>query len=959
MKLSVKGQLQRAVHTAFAASAACLYLATGAAQAQDTTPTAGTNDSDAVELQTYTVTGSRLRQVDTETASPVYTIDRATIESTGVSTLGELVQRSPSISGAATSPQVNNGGGTGAATVSLRGLGSERTLILLDGRRLGPSFDINSIPINLIERVEILKQGASAVYGSDAVGGVVNFITRKDYVGADLAAQFGATSEGDGQNASIEATWGISSEKGHLSVGLNYNKVKEVSAADRAFSQYALYVYNYTGSDTVIQLGSSRTPYGRVFLPDTDPAEPGFQNAYNCSSVTLAGGTGQSLGDYRCYDSTKDAYDYQPYNLIQTPQERGSIFASASYNLSDNVELFADVFHNFTQSGFALAALPFDANSDGVVISADSIYNPFGVQFGGGGNQFLTRFTNLGERTSDVETTTDQITAGLRGSFGQSSWTWDLAMTYQRLDQWASVDGYVQQTALQNAVGPSFIDPATGEPTCGSPSAPIPNCTPINIFNLSDPTTTAELSQISSGYENQTVNTNKIVEGFFSGNLFTWSQGTVQGGFGLTYRTEDLTDDVDSLTEAAPPDYSTCALSSETCSGDTNGQDNLWEAYGELYVPLLSDKPFAQTLAATLGVRYSDYESFGDTTNASAKLEWRPINDLLLRGTWAEVFRAPSIFDRYGATASTADLFADPCRGLTAADLAANPNYALACENVPLDGSFESENSQVTGLLTSNEDLDPETGHVVTGGFVYDPSFIRGLSINVDYWHYKLDDAITTVDSNVVAATCLETGDPAFCGLIERRGSGQVQSITLPSVNSASFETDGFDVGVHYRLPRTAAGQFMIGADASHTNSFEYSLSEFSETVDAAGTYDSVFGNFADWRATAQASWTLDGMEASWTTRYIDSLEIAASYGDGSGRPAADGPIKIGSVTYHDVTLGYTHPKSNTRILIGAENVFDKQPPLFYQYALNANTDVRTYDTLGRQLFVRISQSFQ
>ncbi|MDB5973191.1 MAG: TonB-dependent receptor [Hydrocarboniphaga sp.] len=961
MKLSVEGKLRLAARTALlagmtAGAQGVVYAQTGpAAEPSDTPAAEGSTDLGAIE-----VTGSRLRRVDAETASPVYTIDRATIESRGIATLGELLQEIPSISGAATNPQVNNGGGDGASTVSLRGLGSERTLALLDGRRLGPSFDVNSIPINLIERVEVLKEGASAVYGSDAVGGVVNFITRKDYVGADISYQAGESGRSDGQAQSVEATYGFSNDKGHAIFGLNYNKQNQIGAGNREFSKHALYFYKTYGA---ITLGSSRTPQGRIYVPSATATQLGLVSSSGapCGSVTRKdGASGSSASDYRCYTGA-DAFDYQPYNLVETPQERGSLFADASYNVSDSVEWYTDVFHSQTTSGFVIAPLPVDANNDDIIISADSIYNPFGVDFGGGGSQFLTRTKALGNRFSHVTTVLDQMTTGFKGAIPSTTWTFDAAFTLQHTDQQAKVSGYLVKSALQSAIGPSFIA-EDGTPTCGTEDAPIAGCTPVNLFNLSDPANQTALAAITSGYENHFTDTTRIYEVNVNGDLFTWQGGTIKAGIGADYREEFAKTDVDELTEAQAPLFLNCALAQETCSGDSAGNDKVKELYGEIFVPLLQDMPFAKALNVSFGIRYSDYDSFGSTTNSSVKMEYRPFNDLLARASYAEVFRAPTIADRFGAPASTAALFSDPCTHLTNQALAANPNLALACENVTaVDGpitdenpGFVPENSQVSGVLKSNEDLKPETGHVLTYGLVYDPHFIRNLSASVDIWHYKVNQAIASPDVNVIADTCASTGSEEFCSEIHRRDNGQIQYIDLPTTNVGFFETDGVDMGLKYSMPKTRFGSIRASVDSTYTDKFKYSLGEGVPTTNAAGRFDPTFGNYARWRATSSVSWALNSFEFLWSTRFIYGLDIT-----NSEVATVDGnPIHIPSIIYHDFAAAYTYEPTRTKLTLGVQNAFDKQPPLFYQFVLNANTDVNTYDTVGSFFYARLTQSF-
>jgi outer membrane receptor protein involved in Fe transport len=365
-------------------------LPSTAAQAQESKP------EDAA-LETIVVTGSRIRRVDLETASPVVTIDKIAIEKSGKLTVGDLLQEMPAISGAATNPRVNNGGGSGASTVSLRGLGSNRTLVLVNGRRFvtnGFASDVNSIPANLIERIEVLKDGASAVYGSDAIGGVVNFILRENYQGAEFTLDYGVSDRDDGARKGASFTFGHSSDRGSLMAGVNYNQFDSVSSGDRDFSKLA----TYFSSGAVGQVaGSSRNPNGFISLPANLAAQLG------CATATLKQPvTGKtSVSDYRCYTGA-DAFNYQAVNLVLTPQERTNLFVIGNYKLSDSVSAYLEAFHTKTVSNFAIAPLPFDARTDAVVISKDNYYNPFGTDFGSDGTNtyriFRSRFTTLGQR---------------------------------------------------------------------------------------------------------------------------------------------------------------------------------------------------------------------------------------------------------------------------------------------------------------------------------------------------------------------------------------------------------------------------------------------------------------------------------------------------------------------------------------------------------------------------------
>lgn len=957
------------LRTAIAAVVASTFSSGGAlAQEQDEAK------DEATKLDTIEVTGSRIRRVDAETASPVFTIDRKTIESSGVTTIGELLQDMPSVSGAATNPQVNNGGGDGAAEVELRGLDSTRTLILLNGRRV-VTRDVNVFPINLIERVEVLKEGAGAIYGSDAIGGVVNFITRRDYNGGDISVDVGVSGEGDGKRRAVSLSWGATNDKSSLMLGLNYNQQDGISAGDRKFSEFALYLYG-----SAFAGGSSRAPNGRISLPDTDPNTAGVQDpfGFNCASGSVTridGAAGSALSDFRCFETSganPDFYNYQPLNLILTPQERASIFSVGSYELSDNIELYSELFHNFTTSGFQIAPLPFDARSDNVLIPANNVYNPFGIDFGGQGAPLppnaLWRMEALGNRLSKTETVTDQINLGLRGGVLDTTWRWDLTASYGRYQIDSKVEGYLFKPGLTAAFGPSFdTDPAPGiqNPVCGTagpdPNNPsqgatiVQNCTPVNIFNLEAPGQADALSTISSGYNTKEVRIKKGVSLAFTGNLFQLPAGMAQGAFGAEWLDESLRFDIAGVATGLPPLFNTCNLSSETCSGDLKGDDDQKELYGEVLLPVLAGKPGVESLNLIAGVRWSDYDSAGSTTNFTGKIEYRPITDLMVRASYAEVFRVAPIDDRFSAPTSTAATFNDPCVGLTAAQVAANPNLALACENVPQDGTFTQANGQVDGLITGNPDVAPEEGDVLTYGFVYDPGWLPNFSASVDFWRYELENTLDVIDVNTTLQDCAATGDTTVCDRILRFSDGSVQLIYLPLANLGTLETSGVDVGLRYALNKTPVGAFNFSLDTTYIEKYDSVTAPGAAPIHVAGTFDRQYGNYARVRSMGAVRWDWNGFEALWAGRYIHGVRLH----DPDGAPGTQPDLFIGSHTYHDFAVGYTYEPWRTGIQVGVENAFDKQPPILYQNNVtNANTDVETYDTVGRYYFVRLFASF-
>jgi outer membrane receptor protein involved in Fe transport len=966
--------LRHAVHCVLLASAAMSVPAVPAF-AQET-------DSAARPIEEVVITGSRIRRVDEETASPVFVMDAGTIANSGVKTMGDLMMRVPAISGAATNPQVNNGGGTGESNVELRGLGAQRTLVLLNGRRLNilgntttSAVDINMIPINMIERVEVLKEGAGAVYGSDAIAGVVNFITKKNWDGADVSIEYGQTGESDGESQTASLTVGTTGDKLSVLFGARYSKQDPVAAIDRDFSRNALYLYG----GVVTAAGSSRTPTGFISVGSSDFSGNFLDDeGEECGVISRNAGTSgvtPNVSDYHCF-SGADLYNYQPFNLLITPQERSSVFTMLNYEIAEGMEAYGELLYNRTRSGFQLAALPFDANADDIIISADSAYNPFGIDFGGvlvGGPAFRTRLESLGNRSSDVDTDDILANAGLRGDIGATSWKWDAGVSLGRKNQRQDISGYLLRPQLQNAVGPTTIDPATGQLACGSGTNIIAGCTPINLFNLEDPAQIAALQDISTNYRNEYEYSSTGYTLNANGEVFDLPAGPVLMAVGAEYRTQEGEFTADVLTRGDPPLYLSCLLAQETCSGDSFAKYNVRELYTEFFVPILKDLPGVQQLNLSAGVRYSDYskETIGDSTNAQFKVEYRPMDDLLVRASYAEVFRAPTIVDLSLAPTQDSPTFADPCTGLTQAALDASPNLALACQGVPLFtpgldpddpnyvGPFAQPNSQVTGLITGNPNLKPETGEVMTAGIVYDPNFIEGLSFTVDYWTYEIEDLITQLDPNFAIGQCVDTGNPAFCGLAFRYPTGtavagEIQVFQEPIVNLGKLETDGVDIGVKYSLRDTPAGTFNISLDMTRILGYESTPSPGATPIEVAGTFDRQFGNYAKWRGLMGIGWAMGGFDGLVSLRYIHSLQV----NDPDGLIENAPPLEIGSMTYVDASVGYMFP-SNTRIQVGAINLADKQPPLLYQNnVINANTDVSTYDLLGRRWYVGLSQKF-
>jgi outer membrane receptor protein involved in Fe transport len=651
-----------------------------------------------------------------------------------------------------------------------------------------------------------------------------------------------------------------------------------------------------------------------------------------------------------------------------TPQERGSLFSKANYKINDYAEVYGSVIYNRTTSASQQASLPFDSTVDDVTISKDSLYNPFGSDFGGisGVNPDAEyRLLGLGPRYFTTASTTVESNFGVKGNVLDTGWTYDLFSQYGQLIQDNRVQGYFFSNKLQQAVGPSML--VGGVPTCvGTPgvaASAIAGCTPINIFavndpSVSDPAQQAAFQGISTNFNTQHTYVTKDFALDLNGKVISLPAGDLQAAVGVDHRWQEGVFIADQIVQGQPPYGITCQISSETCTGNSRLHYSNTDLYGELFAPLLKDLPLVKSLNIDLGIRWSDYTDFSSTTKGQVKIEYRPITDLLFRSTFTQIYRAPTVYDLASAPLSSSTAFVDPCDNLTAAMVAANPNYAKACFGVPLDGSFHDKNAQTNGVLQSNPNLKPEQGEVVTGGFVWDPSFLPGFSATADYWHYTITNVLTQLDPTFSSDQCIATGADAYCNLAVRYGpttgsnAGQILAYLQPTSNVGTLKTDGLDLGMKYSINSTPIGSFHSSIDITHVNSYVNDPGAGSPAVQYVGTFSKQFGNEMRWRGLMSVSWGFAGFSALVTEQWLGKSTIT----DGEQNIGAD--IHIGNVYYTNLTVGYDLP-TNTHIQAGLTNVFNRQPPLYFSNNVtNANVDVNTYDVLGRRWFAGFTQKF-
>ncbi|WLA11070.1 TonB-dependent receptor [Xanthomonas translucens] len=919
------------------AAAICTALALAATASAALAQEATADNAAATTLEKVTVTGSHLRRVDAETASPVITIDRQRIQDSGQDTLGQLLQQLPAMAGNMPNISLNSGFSHGRALVSLRNLGAERTLVLVNGHRMAgpassvsaaPGVDINAIPAAMVERIEVLTDGASSVYGSDAIAGVVNIILKDKYDGAAATVDYGQSTHGDGNRRSLGVEWGKTWERGGLILGLSRSSMNALYDADRSYARTAV---NYLDGQVVERRGNGTRAIlgdGSVLTPNSGLA-PGAVDA----------------GDFHTNTIATDGYNSYYGQYLITPVQRTNFSAHASFDFTPNVQGYLDMFWTRSETTSQLTAYGLEQPD-----AAQNYYNPFGSQL----LRYLLRSEAANTRVYTSTMYQTNIVAGLRGKFADTSWQWDAAAGYARYKDTLVRNGFSIASALNNAVGASFLD-SDGVVKCGTPGNVISGCTPINVFNPDDPATIAGIKATQSAVDLIDQSTMKFAEASVNGDLFAMPSGMVQAAFGLSFRKNGFAQGTSNPVAAADPEGN-CDYN-DGCIMNQGHDETIKEAYAEVLIPLLKDVPGAQALNLNLGTRYSRYDYWGNTTNSKVALEWRPIDNLLIRATGSQVFRAPALGDLYGSpfksvVDNTGD-YTDACNGYTGG------GNAAACANVPTNGSFvntSSFNVLTTGSANAGFALKPEQGRSYNIGAVYDPGWADGLSVNLDSWRVTLDDMIGGSGLDQVLQNCYD-GQSAYCPLIQRNASGQLVNVTVPfAINSGKVDIRGDDIGIKYALRDTAWGNFQAGVDATFLSSYRFSGDDHNYVGEMSS-----YGNMPRWRASFNLGWDNGPWHASWNTRLIGPTTVGSAYEDFCFNTAADGScvyFKVGTVTYHDVSLSRKFESLHSTLSAGANNVGNRKPPQYYGYASAANTDAFTYDTLGRYFWARLRTEF-
>ncbi len=887
------------------------------------------------------VTGSRLRRKDLTTPAPITVINKEQVQASGKVSIGDFLQTLPE-QGNAVNTSVNNGNaGSGATRVSLRGLGSERTLVLLNGRRFVPggagadgSVDLASIPTAALERVEVLKDGASAVYGSDAIGGVINLITRKRMNGVELNGYTGTSTHADGTVYDFNGLAGTSGDRGSLMFSGGWYQQNTVFAGDRAFAAIPR-AFSTTGIGVIgnktgeYSQGSGTVPAGTFLLSPCTPRTPAnapcqgrqisntlndpridFYNRLIASAPANQGTFIRTTADdskphvcdpsgncWRAFTNTQlpdaggDGYNFQPANYLITPQQRVSLYSLGEVKLGGGARGYFEGSYVNRQGGQTLAPEPINLDLEGpITVSANNAYNPFGVDLGA----VRRRMLEFGTRDFRQDIDTFRIVAGLDGTLPEEAgvvkgWYWDASFNYGRTVSSNLKRGNLFDPALSAALGPSFRDDkgvlqcgtaANGTPATAANS--IAGCVPLNLFGGANSIPSDQITPNIAYTGNQRGFT-QLVAGQLniSGELVKLlSERPVGLALGYEYRIVSGANIPDPITVAG--------LTTGNKGNITAGHYYINEGYGELSIPIVGGLPFLENLEATGAIRVFNYSNFGSDYTYKFGGRWTIVRDFTFRGTYSTGFRAPSIADLYFGQSDSFPSISDPCRG---PGIAGGGPVPQNCLNQGISASGTGDTStQLRARVGGNPLLQPEKAKIYTAGIVFEPRWVRGFTATMDYYHIRIDQSITTVGAANILNQCYPTNPdaaPKFCDQVLRDPGQRISNILDLNLNAGSDETAGIDLALNYLLP-TQVGRFNLIFDGTWLQKFDRTLFD-GTIIHGKDTYDLALtlpggGAYPAFKFIAGLRWGYEGLSAGVSGRFLSAFhECGTASGNFNG----------------------------------------------------------------------------
>ncbi|NJC09060.1 TonB-dependent receptor plug domain-containing protein [Polymorphobacter fuscus] len=935
------------------------------AQSSATSPTVAPDDTGAI-----VVTGSRIPRRELESAMPVTVMDFDEMAKLGRLNAYDALRLVPALSpgtGAYTSGRSDSQ--AGAAYLNLRNLGANRTLVLIDGQRqvsgtvTASQVDINMIPAGMIDRMEVVTGGAAAIYGADAVTGAVNIITKKDFQGFRITAQQGISQRGDAPETNISLLAGgkFADDRGSVTIGATYLKTGALLQSDRAFSRNHLSFWPNPANTGPRDGIPDNLSYNEFYLPyNSDvpalyiPNNDTFYTYFQGQLQPLLGKEKLSTGEFARVNGINNPdviRSYQYYYPMRLGQRTIAGMANFSYDLADWVKFGARFSYGRTQPSGQISLYREDSRTlfaapfGGAVARIDNPYMPESVRtlltgFG------LTRanISRYYENWPKIEVREDRQTLTTSQNLGgkiSNSVSWQVYYQYGRTTQDMTVPN-IPRTSRWVAARDVIADPVTGQPVCRDTAARAAGCVPYNLFT-SDPMTQAQQDYILTTVRGRSEISQNLFGADLNGTLFQLPAGDVSFAAGVGRRTESatMTGDPQTLSGDARPG----GFEGVVPSTNAQGSLGVTEAYGELVVPILRDRPFFRRLEVEGAYRYSDYRDLGDTHTWKAGAMWEPVEGLTIRGTRSRSVRVPNFGELFAPvnTGITGSI-SDPCLFV---NYNATPTRAANCAASGAPTPLANYSDNVIVQSGGNPDLRPEVSNSYTFGTIIQPRFARDLSITVDYWNIEIKDVITTFPLLQMLNYCVDlpTTDNPFCPYVQRGPDGKVTFVSTQNVNAASLSVEGVDIGVNYRLP-LGSGRLNFAFNGSYLiqRRIEAVPGEPASIIKYAGGYSD-----PRFRGYLLTSFDTERYTVSLGTQFISAAKVdpnvSEEFYDDNDIPA---------MVYNDVQVTRRFD-NGLEIGLGIKNLLDTKPP--YNPATLYGGGGR-YDPIGRTFFARAGLNF-
>lgn len=894
--------------------------------------------------ENVTVVGSALSLSSGQNANPVQIVTAKDIQQTSAVTLGDYLQRLPSI-GSSAQQNTQPNGGVGMSCTDIRNLGTNRVLVLVDGKRQVQTFgnggscvNLNSIPIDQIASVEILKDGGSELYGADAVSGVINIKLRHDMTGGGVNIRGGISDTGDGQIGKLSGFKGVDFDqgRGNITVFGQYMTTSGVLQRDRDWSKSPWL------SDTQIggmsSSGSALTANTRVLDPD---------GAFNL----ISNGTGGGASGLRNFSSS-DNYNTGSRQSLTSGLQESNLSGDARYDINDHLGLYASARYTHQTGsnimaplGITGAAFPSTLLSS-IVLPAGSPYNIWGKD-----EDLYRRFTELGDRRFSEAYDTTQIIGGAKGRI-VGNWNYDASMTYGASRTTIQTENLVNYKHLLESLGDDQLDPSNSSSAVVYNSAVCKASAGCQLMNPFSP-----INQSVANYLRATQIDHSMYQ-MRDFNLRTMNNNVIampyQGGghlglaAGIEHRSEQANYSPDPL-----------ALNGDLGGGSsyTGGGYDTTEAYIEGKLPLLQNVFLAKDLTVDAQGRWSNYNTFGNTYNWKASINWAPIADIRFRATLGTSFRAPSVSELYAGRGLGYYGGEDPCAQATSYGAAA-ARVIATCKASGIDTTkFVNANSHTLPLLGGgNPQLQPEQGRTYTIGTVITPRWIPGLAATVEYWHYTVKNTIGTLNGQYIVDQCYTGADTSYCRFIApRSSSGQLKQIDTTNQNIGGLRTNGIDFDLNYRVRLTSSDVLTL------SNNFQEVIGYTQQNV-ADGPWSNYVGRLfyqsgtGNPRVRDYATASLQHNNLSLT--YMMSYTGGMKYNNGSDDVSCSefSYCKVPGIFAHDVTVDYRFDKWNLEA--GVNNILDKRPPFIPGSGINTAAGLYASEIIGRYMFAEIGVRF-